>query len=210
MFFRRKRSTGVEAFTKTVILELQEVSMTQLKSAPSERDHHRGSLKAAVILVEYGDFQCPYCGAAFPEIERVVQDLKDKICFVFRHFPLVNAHEHALLAAMAAEAADQQGRFWPMHRLLYKNQADLSEENILKFAKTLGLNIERFQKDLERDDLIEKIQHDLDTGNRSGVNGTPTLYLNGRLLQEAATYENIVSAIQDLLSNAHSSQPRSL
>lgn len=150
----------------------------KLKTPPTTLDHHRGPLTAPVFLVEYGDFECPYCGAAYPVFERLIAEFKNDLCFVYRHFPLKNIHPHSELAARAAEAADQQKQFWPMHHLLFENQGALSSENILKMAEFLNLDLDRFHTDLRRDDLLQRLRADFNNGIRSGVNGTPTVYIN--------------------------------
>src|SRR5438445_3105498 len=111
----------------------------KLTPALREKDHHRGVLDAPIQLVEYGDFQCGFCGSAFPQIEKFVSTLGDKVCFAYRHFPIVNSHPFAMRAAMASEAAHRQGKFWLMHRLLFENQRSFSEHSMQDFALMLGL-----------------------------------------------------------------------
>ena len=151
----------------------------RLKVPVTERDHYRGPLRSPVTMVEYGDFQCPYCAQAFPEVEQLFNEFHQQMCFAYRHFPLSNLHPYAELAALASEAADQQGQFWPMHHTLYRIQPILSEQTIFAAADDLGLNMDEFQRDLTREDLLERIRDDMNGGIRSGVNGTPTLFFNG-------------------------------
>lgn len=176
--------------------------MVSLKAPVGLQDHHRGPLGAPVILVEYGDFECPFCGQAFFEIERLLREIKNNICFVFRNFPLNEIHPHAFRAAMAAEAADQQNCFWPMHHLLFQNQSSLSETGIWQLAQVLKLDMKRFQRDYHRTDLEEKVQSDFKSGVRAGVKGTPTLFLNGVLFEGSTMYESLRGEVQSILASA--------
>lgn len=153
--------------------------MSQLKTPVNARDHIKGNPSAPIVLVEYGDYQCPACGAAFPDIEELMRSFGDEMCFVFRHFPLTDIHEYALLGALAVEAAGMQGKFWDMHDMVYENQEDLSPIGIMDFARELELNIPRFERDLEDPDLKERVQIDFMSGVESGVHGTPSFFLNG-------------------------------
>ncbi|HEV2120922.1 MAG TPA: DsbA family protein [Candidatus Bathyarchaeia archaeon] len=145
-----------------------------------ERDHIEGPLKAALTLVEYGDYQCPYCGAAYPEVKKVQKELGSDLRFVFRNFPLTNIHEHAMKAAETAEAASAQGKFWPMHDFLYEHQATLGDPSIaLGFAGKLGLDTRKFEHGIAQHMYQKRIKDDFMGGVRSGVNGTPTFYVNG-------------------------------
>jgi protein-disulfide isomerase len=145
----------------------------------NERDHVQGLPTAAVTLLEYGDFQCPYCGAAYAEVKEVQRALGDDLLFAFRHFPLAQIHQFALGAAEAAEAAGAQGKFWEMHDLLFENQRHLAPPDLLRYATTLGLDLDRFTADLEQGTHEPKIREDFMSGVRSGVNGTPTFFING-------------------------------
>jgi protein-disulfide isomerase len=175
------------------------MTSTQLKPAIRESDHHRGPLAAPIQLVEYGDFECGYCGLAFPQIERFVKEFSDQVCFAFRNFPLSNIHPHAMLAAMAAEAAGRQNNFWPMHHLLFQNQESLSEQSILYFAQILRLDMAEFKRDLSAPELENHIQSDFMSGVRSGVNGTPTLFLNGYRFNAGADYELLSQSARRIL-----------
>lgn len=170
-----------------------------LKVPVNKSDHHRGSLNAPVVLLEFGDFECPYCAMTAPTIDKLLADFGDDLCLVYRHFPLRSVHPFAEYAALASEAADQQGQFWPMHRLLFENYDMLSEENILTMAKKINLDIERFNKDMLRPDLMTRLQLDFMSGVRSGVNGTPTLYLNGIRFEGPPMYKLLRAAISDVL-----------
>ena len=143
------------------------------------RDHVQGSLDAPLVLVEYGDYECPYCGAAYSEVKLVQERLGDQLAFVFRNFPLASAHPHAVRAAEAAEAAGAQGRFWPMHDRLYEHQQELDDESLWRHAAEVGLDVDRFAADLVEHGHLDRIREDLESGARSGVNGTPTFFVNG-------------------------------
>jgi protein-disulfide isomerase len=145
----------------------------------SDRDHVLGPETARVTLLEYGDYECPYCGAAHPEVKYVIQEMGDDLRFAFRHFPLSQVHPHAYQAAEAAEAAGAQGRFWEMHDLLFENQDRLSLRDLLTLATALGLDLERFVGDLRAHAHADRLREDFLSGIRSGVNGTPTFFVNG-------------------------------
>lgn len=175
--------------------------MTQatLKTPPTESDHHIGSLNAAVQIVEYGDYECPHCGVAAPIFEQLLKEYGDNICFIFRHFPLINLHANAGVAAVAAEAADQQGKFWEFHHALYANQYDLSSESILSIARDSGLDLRVFTNDWERDDLLDRVHRDIETGNKNGISGTPAIFMNGILFQGILSYDEIRDEVELIL-----------
>jgi protein-disulfide isomerase len=153
---------------------------TKLALAVSDkRDHILGPETAAVTLVEYGDYECPYCGRAYDVLKQLLKQTGDEVRLVFRNFPLTQIHPHAQRAAEAAEAAAAQGKFWEMHDMLYENQEALEDEDLLNYADRLGLNLERFQMALDHGDSTRRIQEDFLSGVRSGVNGTPTFFING-------------------------------
>ena len=142
-------------------------------------DHVRGS-PAGRLIVEYGDYECPYSRQAFRAIERVEQELGGNLRFAFRHFPLTGIHPHALTAAQAAEAAALQGRFWDMHQLLYHRQKALEDRDLLGYAAQLGLDVAAFERDRAGTAVAERIRRDVDSGMASGkVLGTPTLFIDG-------------------------------
>ncbi|RKH09756.1 DsbA family protein [Corallococcus sp. CA053C] len=153
--------------------------MSRLRRPPGPDDHFEGPRDAPVILVEYGDYQCPYCGQAYWEVKRLQQTLGARLGFVFRNFPLTQAHPLALQAAEAAEAAAAQGRFWPMHDLLYEHQDRLELPMLLSHAEALELDVDRFREDLDSHRFEERIRRDFMDGARTGVNGTPTFFPNG-------------------------------
>src|SRR5262245_14503249 len=153
--------------------------MNELTVPVSERDHIEGSLDAPVILVEYGDFECPHCGHAYPIVKNVKRQLGATLALAFRHFPLTEAHPHALLAAESAEAASSQGKFWEMHDMLFEHQDALDERQLLAYANGLGLDSRRFAAELANGTYEQRVREDFLSGVRSGVNGTPTFFING-------------------------------
>jgi len=162
-----------------------------------ERDHIQGSLKAPYVLVEYGDYQCPYCGEAHGIVKEIRDRLGDQLCFVFRNFPLVEIHEHAEHAAEAAEAADAQGRFWEMHNLLFENQDALEDGNLVDYAEELGLDARRLITEVRNGAHAARIQKDFRSGEQMGVNGTPTFFVNGELFEADPSAEEIIAALTE-------------
>lgn len=153
-------------------------SLARLAVPVGPTDHIDGRPDAAVTLVEYGDYQCPVCGAAYPIVNRIREVLADRLRFVYRHFPLSQIHPNAFHAAEAAEAAGAQGMFWEMHDMLFENQQALDDRNLLKYAAALDLDLDRFADDMASGTFAEKIREDFLGGVRSGVNGTPTFFIN--------------------------------
>ncbi|MDB5227128.1 MAG: DsbA family protein [Bacteroidota bacterium] len=153
--------------------------MSQLHPAVNSKDYIQGNHSASLELVEYGDYQCPYCGRAYPIIKKIQQKLGDDLKFVFRNFPLSDMHPDAFNAAIAAEAAAMQNKFWEMHDIIFENQQELDGESLFVYADSIGLDVERFKKDIQNDALVAKVEQDFESGVRSGVNGTPSFYING-------------------------------
>jgi len=162
----------------------------------SERDHIQGPADAAVTLVEYGDYECPFCGAAYPIVREVQQKLGDRLRFVFRNFPITTSHPHAQQAAEAAEAAAAQGQFWPMHDLLYENQKRLDDVDLVGYARQLGLDVGRFEQDLAAHAYADRVHEDFMSGVRSGVNGTPSFYINGHRYDDSYEAETLIAALE--------------
>jgi protein-disulfide isomerase len=154
--------------------------MIDLTPAVNSTDHIYGNIHAPLELVEYGDYECPFCGRAYPIVKSIQEKLGSDLKFVFRNFPLRKIHPHAYPAAVATEAAALQGKFWEMHDIIFENQKTLEPESILFFANKLGLDIERFQKDMLDESLFLKARKDFESGMRSGVNRTPTFFVNGK------------------------------
>lgn len=145
----------------------------------SDQDHVWGSPEAVIELVEYGDFQCPHCGRAYPILKELKETMKDSVKFVFRNFPLSKIHPQAKSAAVAAEAAGLQKKFWEMHDQLFEHQAQLNNNALLDYASRIEVDKDKFSHDLLDDGLQQKVDSDFMGGLRSGVNGTPTFFING-------------------------------
>ena len=154
--------------------------MTALKPPVNTRDQIQGKNTAPLELVEYGDYQCPHCGRAYPIIKNLQRNLGPDLKFVFRNFPLSEIHPDAFNAAVAAEAAGQQQKFWDMHDIIFENQQDLNLESLFLYAKTIGLDLEQFKNDIQKNTLTTKVEEDFESGVRSGVNGTPSFFINGK------------------------------
>jgi Na+/H+ antiporter NhaA len=166
-----------------------------------EVDHIRGPVDAPVTLVEYGDFECPYCGQAEPVVRELVQTFGDDLRFVFRHLPLVDVHEHAATAAEAAEAAGEQGRFWEMHDLLMDNQTSLIYPDLMRYAAELELDVDRFGEDLRGRRHAARISRDVMSADASGAAGTPTMFVNGRRHEGAHDLDALAAAIRRELTS---------
>jgi protein-disulfide isomerase len=155
------------------------MSGASLTPPVSEADHSAGPDDAPVTLVEYGDYECPYCGMAHPVVKRAQRELKNQLRFVFRNFPLAEAHPHARVAAQAAEAAAAQGKFWEMHDMIFEHQDALEVEDLVSYATALGLDTKRFALDVADGTYAKRVRDDFRSGVKSGVNGTPTFFING-------------------------------
>ncbi len=162
--------------------------------------------KASVTLEEFGDYQCPPCGGLNPELKKLKSEYGNRIKFIFHHFPLSQIHKHALDASRAAAAAGLQGRFWEMHDLLYQNQATWSEANdlrpiVVNFARQLGLNVDRFVRDMDGEQVNSVISNDVILGQSLNVTGTPTLFVDGQMIQmEDSTPDKLRKTIDQRLS----------
>jgi protein-disulfide isomerase len=163
---------------------------SQLKPPVGDFDHAQGPDNAPVTLVEYGDYECPYCGAAYPIVKRIQERLGDKLRFVFRNFPLSEAHPHAKAAAEMAEAAALQGKFWEMHDTLFEHQRALGSADLKRYAKTLDLDLAALETDLKSGEPGKRVQSDFMSAVRSGANGTPTFFINGHRFEGDWTDED--------------------
>jgi protein-disulfide isomerase len=145
------------------------------------RDHLKGSLRAPIQLIEYGDYQCPYCGEAYRAVKNLLRELGPELGFTFRNFPLTSHHAFAQHAAEAAEAAAGQGAFWPMYSTLFENQHALQDDDLFQYARTLGLDADRLLRELRSGVYRARVEEDLSLGQQHGVEGTPTFFVNGTL-----------------------------
>jgi len=170
-----------------------------LATPVGEQDHVLGPPDARVTLVEYGDFECPFCGRAYPELKRVLVEVRPKVRFVFRHFPMGEQHPHAEHAAEVAEAAAAQGKFWEMHDLLYQRQAALADDDLLAYAKELRLDVPRVARELEAHTYKARVHDDFMSGVRSGVSGTPMFFINGQRHEEPGDTRTLAAALRRAL-----------
>jgi protein-disulfide isomerase len=168
------------------------------------RDHIRGRIDAPLTLLEYADFECPYCGMAYPIVEDVITQMADQMRFVFRQFPLVDLHPHAERAAEASEAAGAQGKFWDMHQMLFANQENLSDLFLLGCAQALSLDVARFTDDLASGRYRPKIAEDFISGVNSGVSGTPTFFINDVKHEGPWDATSLLAALRSAASLTHS------
>ena len=169
--------------------------MSKLAAPVTTKDHIQGPANAPITLVEYGDYQCPSCGDAAPIIQKLQKHFGDKLRFVFRNFPL-EMHPYAEHAAETAEFAASKDRFWEMHDLLYKHQRDLSDKSLLRLAKEVDLSTADLTKALEAGTYASRVHSDMESGEASGVTGTPMFYINGRRYEEDYDYDTLVAALQ--------------
>jgi protein-disulfide isomerase len=162
-----------------------------------DRDHIQGPVVAPIKLVEYGDYECPYCGEAYLVVKEIQERLGSRLCFAFRNFPLANAHPHAEHAAEGAEAAHEQGRFWEMHDLLYENQDALEDEDLARYASDLGLDARRIISEIQAEAHAARIREDFRSGARNGVNGTPSFFINGARYDGNHDVEDFLAALTE-------------
>jgi protein-disulfide isomerase len=160
-----------------------------------ERDRISGSADGSVRPLEYGDYECPFCAEAQPIVKEIQRRLGDDLLFAFRHFPLTNIHPHSEHAAEAAEAAGEQGNFWGMHDILFENQRALEDEDLAEYAAELGLDQTRLIREVTSSVYAARIREDFKSGVRGGVNGTPTLFINGERYDGARDLEHLLDAL---------------
>lgn len=168
----------------------------RLTQPVSERDHVKRSLDAPVVLVEYGDYECPHCQEVYPILHELKERMGNRVAYVYRHFPISRQHPNAQLAAEAAEAAAAQGKFWEMHHRLFTHQNELGFDDLLRHASAIGLDAELFRRELEEHTYADRVREDFMSGIRSGVNGTPTFYINGTRYDGAWDFESLLEAIE--------------
>jgi protein-disulfide isomerase len=174
----------------------------------SDRDHSLGPPQAPVTLVEYGDFECPHCAAAYPVIRGLLESLGSRVRFVWRHYPITVSHDHAQKAAEASEAAANQGKFWEMHDLLFQNQDALDGESLIGYARSLNLDVERFRRELADNVHTERVYEDLVSGQNSGVHWTPTFFLNGARHGSARDLDGLVQLVTTMADGVGSTHGR--
>lgn len=177
---------------------------TLLKPHVNSTDHIRGNSNAPLELVEYGDFECSDCGHAYPIIKTIQKELGDDLKFVFRNFPLAQTHPHAVNAAVAAEAAALQNKFWEMHDIILQNQKHLEFEDLLLYAKKIDLDSNQFKDDMQKKALRAKVEADFESGVRSGVNRTPSFFINGLKYEGGRDASQLIYYLKSKLSELKS------
>jgi protein-disulfide isomerase len=175
---------------------------TQLSRPVTGRDHIRGPVDAPVTLVEYGDYECPHCGRAFPVLEDIRLLMGDTLRLVFRHYPITLSHSHAQLAAEAAEAAGAQGRFWEMHTKLFINQDALDRPSLERYAIEIGLDVARFHMELATGAHRERVLSDVESAEESGVHWTPTFFINGIRFGYGSSLDGLLDALRTAAAEA--------
>jgi protein-disulfide isomerase len=176
----------------------REVENTKLSLPVSEtRDHIQGPATAPVTLVEYGDYECPNCAQAYLITKEIQERLGDKLCFVFRNFPITKIRPHAYETALAVEAAAAQGKFWDMYDYLFKHGQAVTNDSLRRSAASLGLNLTRFDSEFLDRAHSNHIDEDIQSGNSSGVEGTPTFFINGELYNGAWDLDSLLGALDE-------------
>lgn len=170
--------------------------MTRLVDPVNEGDHIAGPLNAPLTLVEYGDFECPHCGAAHPVVQQIQQLLGDTLRFVYRHFPLTQIHPHAEHAAEASESAAAQDAFWEMHDVIFENQHALTDRDLIRYAAAIDIDPEQVAEDLVAGTWGPRVRRDFLSGVRSGVNGTPTFFINGIRHDGPPSVQSLLAALR--------------
>jgi protein-disulfide isomerase len=181
------------------------VSDPRLAPDIAARDHVRGTPAAPMRLLVYGDYECPYTRKALISVAQVRGELGDAFAYAFRNFPLTEIHPHAFNAALAAEAADLQGKFWEMHDVLFQRQHELTDDDLAAHARRLGLDADRFGADFADRKGLPRIEADVASGSRNGVEGTPSLFINGEPHRDAYDPESLIDALRSAIGTANTS-----
>lgn len=171
---------------------------TKVDIAAKDTDYIRGDKNAPVTMIEYSDFQCPFCKRVQPTIDKLLTDYKGKVKLIYRHFPL-SFHQYAQKSAEASECAGEQGKFWEMHDKIFENQDRLDVDSLKSYAKELGLNTSNFNKCLDDGKYAQKVKDDMTEGTKYGVKGTPATFINGQMISGAQPYDSFKSVIDSLL-----------
>lgn len=168
-------------------------------------DHILGPAAATVTVIEYGDFQCPFCRAAYPAVKILLKEFPDRVRFAFRHYPVVEVHPHAERAAESAEAAGVQGKFWPMHDLLFENQQHLQDEHLRQYAAQAQLDLPQYDREMDRRIHLPRVREQMHGGKQNGARGTPTFFVNGVIEDVTFGMEDLFKAIEAKLQPANMS-----
>ena len=180
--------------------DLPGIRYFELTPLVGSTDHALGPANAAVTIVEFGDFECPQCRQAAPAVKLLLKQFRDRVRFGFRHFPLEEVHPHALGAAQAAECGAAQGRFWPMHDLLFERQGGLKLRHLYAYAESLGLDMARFSAEMRDTHHLQRIREHQASGNMSGVRGTPTFFLNGVIVDVSFGLKSLFDEVERTLA----------
>lgn len=183
---------------------LDSIPVSKLTQPVAGRDHIQGNIDAPISLVEYGDYECPFCGEAYPVVKAIQARLGDNLCFAYRNFPLANVHPHAESAAQAAESAGAQSKFWKMHDILFENQEALEPDDLAEYAAAIGLDASRLLADVLNHRFQERIRDDFKSGVRGGVNGTPSFFINGERYDGARGLDPLLAALTQQPSGVRS------
>lgn len=181
--------------SKPTATELDRSGAFELAAPVGPADHVLGPADAAVTVVEYSDFECPRCKQAAPAVKLLFTRFARQVRFVYRHFPVEANHPHAMQAAEAAESADTQGKFWQMHDLLFENQSNLQRGDLSKYASLLGLDVSRFEKQVDEHLHLPTVREHLSNGQKSGVRSTPAFFVNGRIQDVSYSMQSLIDAI---------------
>ena len=176
--------------------------MAELVQPVTKEDHVAGPMDAPLTLVEYGDFECPHCGAAHPVVKEIQRVLGDSLRFVYRHFPLTQIHPHAAHAAEASESAAAQDAFWEMHDMIFENQDALTDRDLLRYAAAINIDAERVAEDLADGTWAARVRRDFVSGVSSGVNGTPTFFINGVRYEGIVDPRSLLAALRESVAAA--------
>jgi protein-disulfide isomerase len=171
----------------------------ELAAPVGATDHILGPVRAPVTVVEYGDFECPNCRQAAPAVKILMARFAERVRFVYRHFPLEGVHPHALQAALAAEAAGAQGKFWPMHDLLFKSQSHLKLPQLRGYAESLELDMARYDADMAGQLYLERVREHIESGEKSGVRGTPTFFVDGAIQDVSFGLQHLFERVEEAL-----------
>jgi protein-disulfide isomerase len=175
------------------------MDVTRLKFPVGKHDFITGPENAKITLIEYGDYECPHCGHAYPIVKKIQEKLGDDLRFVFRNFPLAEMHPHAMNSAEASFSVGEQGKFWQMHDTLYEHQDALDDKYLVQYAKELGVDTSKFKNDLQNHVYSGRVEEEFLGGLRSGVNGTPTFFINGVRHDGSFEFEPFLSTLKKVL-----------
>jgi protein-disulfide isomerase len=176
-------------------------NLFQLTPPVQSYDHTRGPDHAGVTVVEFGDFECPNCKQAAPAVKLLLERFDERVRYAFRHFPLTEVHPHAMMAAQAAESAGGQGKFWQMHDVLFENQTHLKAQHLHSYAERLGMDMARYTAEMDDEIYLQRVREHMDSGRRSGARGTPTFFVNGRVLDVSFGLRALFDAVEEALKH---------